>query len=375
MIEIDYRNRGNGTVSPSNSLDLYLNDVVERSTEEFTRENEVRVFKKLEKARRAFYFLNLIAPDEITFAQRNHWEGPNILNTNPYNPEEQPDEFRQWPTKSLQIASKVQCVYHASSVDWQNALKAKLVQVMDNSLPIFDQFCEANTRLVIAIAKKYVSGFGQDALKDSIEEGNKGLIRAVCKFDWRLGFRFSTYATGWIRQSVTRSREDTKRTIRIPVDQQVNLEKIRRSTDRLLLQLEREPKPEEIAAETGIKKEEVIKLRIENLTPVSLYKRIGDKDTEFLEFITVKEEITPESEAISEAMKDFATQMLSALQPRQRQILEMRFGIGCRPMTLEEVGRELDLTRERIRQIEATALRSLRNDPDIREKIADFLED
>ena len=114
---------------------------------------------------------------------------------------------------------------------------------------------------------------------------------------------------------------------------------------------------------------------IENLTPVSLYKRIGDKDTEFLEFITVEEEITPESEAISEAMGDFVTQILASLPDRERQILEMRFGIGYHPMTLEEVGREFDLTRERIRQLQANALRRLRNDPATREKIAEFLED
>lgn len=266
----------------------------------------------------------------------------------------------------LKEIGKIDLLTFAQEVEYAKAIEKGSDEARANLI-------NANLRLVVSIAKKYI-GRGLSFL-DLVQEGNQGLMRAVEKFDWKRGFKFSTYATWWIRQAITRAIADQAKTIRIPVHMVETINKVYKATRALTQRLGHEPSIEQIAEEVGISVEKVEEIYRISQDTTSLATPVGDDEDSFLgDFIEDTTQLSPYEETSQELLRESIEEVLESLDEREAKVLSLRFGLmGETPKTLEEVGKIFNVTRERIRQIEAKALRKLRH-PSRRKKLQDYLE-
>ena len=281
---------------------------------------------------------------------------------------------KEEPIIARQIQEGEEAIEAMKNPDLSNEEKKKLAKVIADGEQAKQTLISSNLRLVVSIAKKYV-GRGMLFL-DLIQEGNCGLIKAVEKFDYTKGFKFSTYATWWIRQSITRAIADQARTIRIPVHMVETINKLTRIQRQLVQDLGRDPLPEEIAEKMeNISAEKVREIQKIALDPVSLETPIGEEDDSHLgDFIEDKDTLSPDDYTNNQLLKDEINAVLQGLTEREEKVLRLRFGLlDGRTRTLEEVGKEFNVTRERIRQIEAKALRKLKN-PNRCKRLRDFVK-
>lgn len=307
-------------------------------------------------------------------------EGVNVFDVEAEKAEEDLDDFAEGILAKLK-SSKARStdpvrmyLREIGKVDLLTAEEevALAKRIEDGDEAAFEHLTRANLRLVVSIAKKYM-GRGLSFL-DLIQEGNMGLMRAVEKFDWRRGFKFSTYATWWIRQAITRALADQARTIRIPVHMVETINKYKKIERQLEQEKERSIKPEEVAKEMDIdieKARHIVKIAQKT---ASIETPVGkEEDTRLKEFIEDKKALSPFESASQELLKGHIMEVLDSLSPREKRVLELRFGLtDGRTRTLEEVGKEFGVTRERIRQIEAKALRKLRH-PSRSRRLRDYL--
>ncbi|MDR0876107.1 MAG: RNA polymerase sigma factor RpoD [Clostridiales Family XIII bacterium] len=313
------------------------------------------------------------------FRKRMRSEDKKALEAAGFIPQEPPARKRKPPVVAGPRNTKLdkfhrEFLNRASLAPEVSKARAKeLVAIAESGNEAQEKLCEANLRLVVSIAKRYI-GRGM-LFPDLIQEGNFGLIKAVDKFQWQKGFKFSTYATWWIRQAITRAIADQARTIRIPVHMVETINKLIRIQRQLLQELGRDPTPAEIAAEMDIPEQKVREIQKIAQEPVSLETPIGEEEDSHLGDFIPDDDIPAPVEAASSAMlREQLLQVLDTLAPREREVLKLRFGFDDgRARTLEEVGKQFDVTRERIRQIEAKALRKLRH-PSRSRVIKDYLE-
>ena len=380
--------------SKETKVDKKTEVVEENKSEEKDGVKEEKVNKILKKAKEQGKItigdlakeLDDVNPDQIDQVFDAFEElGVNLLND---DMEEEPNIEDLKEVEDLKLDEVTETTYEGINID--DPVRMYLREIGRIPLLTFDQeldlakrilagdedakkeLAESNLRLVVSIAKKYV-GRGMLFL-DLIQEGNMGLIKAVEKFDYTKGFKFSTYATWWIRQAITRAIADQARTIRIPVHMVETINKLIRTSRHLLQQLGREPSPEEIAAEMEIPVEKVMEIQKIAQDPVSLETPIGEEDDSHLgDFIQDDDSPAPQDSAAYTMLREQLEEVMNTLTPREAKVLKLRFGLeDGKSRTLEEVGREFQVTRERIRQIEAKALRKLRH-PSRSKKLRDYM--